>query len=94
MDDNVRSASSGGPCHQGTLVWTTEPRRFSEDQFAQVVTVHCMGRIADYVIDLLDEIIGENAAREQRFPWAVGDLSPRTGHRVALRLMPCGLRSA
>lgn len=43
-----------------------------------------MGRVADYVIDLLEEILGEKAEREKRFPWAVGDLSERTGRRAQL----------
>jgi hypothetical protein len=43
-----------------------------------------MGRIADYVIDLLEEILGETAVREKRFPWALGDPSQKTGHAVRL----------
>jgi hypothetical protein len=43
-----------------------------------------MGRVADYVIDLLEEILGEKAEREKRFPWAVGDLSLTTGRRAGL----------
>src|SRR4051812_42713153 len=43
-----------------------------------------MGRVATYVIDLLDEILGEQASRERSFPWALGDLSPQTGLRRQL----------
>jgi hypothetical protein len=43
-----------------------------------------MGRVADYVIDLLEELLGEKAEREQRFPWALGDVSPKTGRRTKL----------
>jgi hypothetical protein len=43
-----------------------------------------VGRTADYVIDLLDEILGETAEREKRFPWAMGDPSAKTGRRVQL----------
>ncbi|MGI9090469.1 MAG: hypothetical protein ACR2GG_05105 [Gemmatimonadaceae bacterium] len=43
-----------------------------------------MGRIADYVIQLLEELLGEPAAREQRFLWAAGDPSPSTGRSVHL----------
>jgi hypothetical protein len=43
-----------------------------------------MGRVADYVIELLEEILGEPAEREKRFSWAVGDLSPKTGRQVEL----------
>ncbi len=43
-----------------------------------------MGLIAKYVIDLLDEILDEEAEREKRFPWALGDVSQKTGRRVEL----------
>ncbi len=43
-----------------------------------------MGRVAGYVIDLLEEILGEEAQREKRFPWAVGDVSRKTGRRAEL----------
>jgi hypothetical protein len=43
-----------------------------------------VGRIADYVIGLVEEILGEPAAREKRFAWAAGDPSPRTGRSVLL----------
>src|SRR5207248_10432435 len=38
----------------------------------------------DYVIDLLEEILGEQAQRERRFEWAPGDPSQKTGRRAAL----------
>ena len=41
-------------------------------------------RTADYVIKLVEEIIGEKAAREQRFPWAQGDPSTRTRRAAML----------
>jgi len=43
-----------------------------------------MGRVADYVIELLEELLDEPAAREKRFSWALGDLSPKTGRRAEL----------
>lgn len=43
-----------------------------------------MGRIANYVIDLLEEILGEKAEREKRFLWAVGDVSQKTGRHAEL----------
>ena len=43
-----------------------------------------MGRVASYVIELLDELLGESACREERFPWARGDVSPRTGRALSL----------
>ncbi len=43
-----------------------------------------MGRVADYVIDLIEEVLGEEAEREKRFPWAVGDVSRKTGRRAEL----------
>jgi hypothetical protein len=41
-------------------------------------------RPAVYVIELLAEILGEQPLREQRFPWGLGDPSPKTGRRMAL----------
>lgn len=43
-----------------------------------------MGRVADYVIELLAEILEEQPAREIRFPWAVGDPSAKTGRSAQL----------
>lgn len=43
-----------------------------------------MGQVANYVIGLVEELLGEQAVREKRFPWAVGDRSPKTGRAVAL----------
>jgi hypothetical protein len=43
-----------------------------------------LGRVADYVIELLEEILGEAAEREKRFPWATGDPSSRTGRSAQL----------
>jgi hypothetical protein len=43
-----------------------------------------MGRTASYVLDLLDEILGESGQREKRFPWALGDQSPTTGRGIEL----------
>jgi len=40
-------------------------------------------RPAVYVIELLAEILGEQPLREQRFPWWLGDPSPKTGRRIA-----------
>jgi hypothetical protein len=40
-----------------------------------------MGRVADYVIRLLAEILGEEPGREKRYAWALGDVSPKTGPR-------------
>jgi hypothetical protein len=36
--------------------------------------------IAKYVIELLTEVLGASPEREKSFPWAVGDVSPKTGH--------------
>ena len=43
-----------------------------------------MGRVADYVIGLIEEILREEAVREKRFPWATGDVSPKTGRGMQL----------
>jgi hypothetical protein len=43
-----------------------------------------MGRTADYVIGLIEEILREPAEREKRFVWAAGDPSPRTGRSALL----------
>ncbi len=48
------------------------------------VSVVRMGHVADYVLDLLAEILGEQPEREKRFPWALGDMSAKTGRRVQL----------
>jgi hypothetical protein len=36
-----------------------------------------------YVVDLCDEVLGERASRQHRFPWLLGDPG-RSGSRVAL----------
>jgi hypothetical protein len=38
-----------------------------------------MGALADYVISLLAELLGEVPEREKAFPWALGDVSQKTG---------------
>jgi hypothetical protein len=43
-----------------------------------------MGAVAKYIIGLLTEILGEEPEREKRYSWALGDLSAKTGLRVAL----------
>jgi hypothetical protein len=43
-----------------------------------------MGHLADYVLGLVEEILGEAAEREKRFSWAVGDPSEKTGRCVEL----------
>jgi hypothetical protein len=43
-----------------------------------------MGQVANYVIELLAEILGEEPEREARFAWALGDLSEKTGRRARL----------
>jgi hypothetical protein len=43
-----------------------------------------VGRVADYVLSLVEEILGEAAEREKRFAWAVGDPSAKTGRCVEL----------
>ena len=40
--------------------------------------------MADYVIGLLEDILGEPAEREKRFAWAAGDPSPRSGRSTLL----------
>lgn len=40
--------------------------------------------MASYVIDVLEDILGEPAERERSFPWALGDLSRKTGKRSPL----------
>lgn len=37
-----------------------------------------------YVLDLCDEALGESGLRQHRFPWLLGDPSPKTGRTVAL----------
>jgi hypothetical protein len=43
-----------------------------------------MGAIASHVIGLAAELLGEEPEREKRFPWALGDVSAKTGraHRL------------
>jgi hypothetical protein len=43
-----------------------------------------LGQAAEYVIALLEELLGPATAREKRFPWAIGDVSPKTGRAVQL----------
>ena len=43
-----------------------------------------MGRVANYVISLLGEILQEEPEREKRYHWALGDMSPKTGRRAKL----------
>lgn len=42
-----------------------------------------MGRTSEYVIGLLEELLGDAADREKRFPWALGDPNA-AGHQVRL----------
>ena len=37
-----------------------------------------------YVLDLCDEVLGEEGSRQHRFSWLLGDPSPRTGLCVSL----------
>lgn len=37
-----------------------------------------------YVIDLCDAVLGVKGLRQHRFPWLLGDPSPKTGRQVAL----------
>jgi hypothetical protein len=43
-----------------------------------------VGAIANYVIGLVSELLGESPEREKRFPWATGDVSPKTGRAALL----------
>jgi hypothetical protein len=43
-----------------------------------------MGAIAIYVIDLLTEVLGEQPEREKSYPWAIGDISSKTGRAARL----------
>lgn len=43
-----------------------------------------MGLIASYVIELLTELLGEPPEREKSYPWAVGDVSAKTGRAKQL----------
>jgi len=43
-----------------------------------------VGKVANYVIDLLADILGEEPQREVEYPWALGDLSKKTGRRRQL----------
>jgi hypothetical protein len=43
-----------------------------------------MGQVANYVIELLAEVLGEEPEREMKFAWALGDLSEKTGRRARL----------
>jgi hypothetical protein len=45
---------------------------------------HAMGKVADYIIELLDEMLGGWVEREKRYPWALGDQSEKTGRRARL----------
>ena len=37
-----------------------------------------------YVTDLCDAVLGIPASREHRFPWLLGDVSPKTGRQAQL----------
>lgn len=37
-----------------------------------------------YVTDLCDAVLGVAASREHKFPWLLGDVSPKTGRQVGL----------
>jgi hypothetical protein len=37
-----------------------------------------------YVTDLCDAVLGVEASREHRFPWLLGDASPKTGRQIML----------
>jgi hypothetical protein len=39
-----------------------------------------LGAISDYVIGLARELLGEEPEREKTYPWALGDVSTKTGH--------------
>jgi very-short-patch-repair endonuclease len=39
-----------------------------------------LGAIADYVISLVRELLGDKPEREKTYPWALGDVSAKTGH--------------
>jgi hypothetical protein len=39
-----------------------------------------LGAISDYVISLARELLGEEPEREKTYPWALGDVSAKTGH--------------
>lgn len=61
-------------------------RRLSVATLAEMAT---SGRGRDssdefYVLDLCDEVLGEIGLRQHRFPWLLGDPSPKTGRAVAL----------
>jgi len=43
-----------------------------------------VGKVADYVIGVLDEILGGGVEREKRYPWALGDRSDKTGRQARL----------
>jgi hypothetical protein len=43
-----------------------------------------MGAIQVYVVGLLSELLGAPTETEARFPWALGDVSPRTRRAVQL----------
>ncbi len=47
-----------------------------------------MGKRADsdefYVLDLCDEVLGSRSERQAKFPWLVGDVSPKTERSTQL----------
>ena len=47
-------------------------------------TVPGMGAMASYVIRLLSEILEAEPGREKTYPWALGDVSPKTGRAARL----------
>jgi len=53
------------------------PALSSRERFASSVEV--IGAIANYVIGLLTELLGEPPELEKTYAWALGDLSPKTG---------------
>lgn len=60
------------PCPVGDSIVSAPPRhgRTGSDEY--------------YVIGLCEEVLGVAALRQHRFPWLLGDASPRTGRRAAL----------
>ncbi|MFH5823098.1 hypothetical protein [Georgenia sp. AZ-5] len=71
-----------------TLMVTASDLQVCDVQHVATAKVAVMASRASsdehYVIDLCDAVLSVKGLRQHRFPWLLGDPSPKTGRRVAL----------